>query len=259
MEHLNYCRQITKQLKRFGSMNVIDEVFLEQKARLQHAADLAVVSRKFILPKDGVLIDDLEFRALDGIELKLPFPAVALEFEVTNRHGWTKRVQFAVQDEDEIRLTDAYFQPNDGGGLWLFTQTSAIRGDLLSGIGGPPEERKRVLALYSNDDYPILHLLNALSCSNVRIIESHPKKLRKKVKSALPFDTYHVLTVDVGRRGNELPGAGGGTHRSPREHLRRGHIRRLADGRRIWVNAAVVGAGKGVGVVAKDYQVRCHG
>jgi hypothetical protein len=35
------------------------------------------------------------------------------------------------------------------------------------------------------------------------------------------------------------------THRSPREHLRRGHIRIYQSGRRIWVNSTLVNAGVG--------------
>lgn len=42
---------------------------------------------------------------------------------------------------------------------------------------------------------------------------------------------------------------------SPREHLRRGHIRRLEDGRKFWINAAVVAAGNG-GKIHKDYGIR---
>jgi hypothetical protein len=100
----------------------------------------------------------------------------------------------------------------------------------------------------------LLSLLNALACSNVRIERSEPRMRRKKSASALPFDTYHVLTV--GPPGTGPHGSLTGGHRSPREHLRRGHIRRLEDGRRIWVNATVVAAGRGAGVVTKDYAVK---
>jgi hypothetical protein len=79
------------------------------------------------------------------------------------------------------------------------------------------------------------------------------KAPKKKAKDALPFDSYHILTVDAPGGGN-LNGRSGG-HRSPREHLRRGHIRRYENGARIWVNATVVNAGIG-GRVSKDYLLR---
>ena len=47
---------------------------------------------------------------------------------------------------------------------------------------------------------------------------------------------------------------GGGTHASPRVHLRRGHIRKIADGRTVWVQACVVGSKHGM--VLKDYKLR---
>lgn len=101
----------------------------------------------------------------------------------------------------------------------------------------------------------MLSFLNALQCVNVHIERSMPKKGNKKIKAALQFDSYHVLTIDVPGRPADLSGIGG-PHRSPREHLRRGHIRRLTDGRRIWVNATVVAAGRGAGIVTKDYALR---
>ena len=99
-------------------------------------------------------------------------------------------------------------------------------------------------------------MLNALGCSNVQIERSKPKRAGKKVKAALPFDAYHVLTIDApGRAGDRVVPTG--PHRAPREHLRRGHIRRLADGRRTWVNATVVASGRRGGVIKKDYAIRC--
>jgi hypothetical protein len=52
-------------------------------------------------------------------------------------------------------------------------------------------------------------------------------------------------------RSNSL----GGSHCSPREHLRRGHIRRIAGNRCVWVNSCVVAAGSRFGV-SKDYTMR---
>jgi hypothetical protein len=114
---------------------------------------------------------------------------------------------------------------------------------------------------YDDEVGALLNLLNVLSCRNVHTEKSLPKKTSMAMnagkKNAVPFDAYHYLVIDTPKK-SESSGVGG-SHASPREHLRRGHIRRLADGRRIWVNATVVSAGSG-GVVAKDYVMRgAHG
>lgn len=99
----------------------------------------------------------------------------------------------------------------------------------------------------------LLGFLNAISCSNVEILRSDPPKIKAKLRKALPFDSYHLLTIDVrSQAGGEA--SIGGSHRSPREHLRRGHIRRYESGLRVWVNATVVNPGVG-GKVHKDYRV----
>jgi hypothetical protein len=98
-----------------------------------------------------------------------------------------------------------------------------------------------------------------LHCKNVHTEKIEVSKTRKAIhsskKAALPFDTYHVLTIDAPGKPGEGERAGG-NHRSPREHLRRGHIRRLGGGRRIWVNATVVAVGCSGGTVKKDYALR---
>ena len=95
----------------------------------------------------------------------------------------------------------------------------------------------------------LLNFLNALACSNVHT-EKLPTRKPSKTLGALPFDEYHVLTID--RPAGTGNGHAGGSHRSPREHLRRGHIRRLPTGSKIWVNAAVINAGAG-GKIRKQY------
>ena len=103
----------------------------------------------------------------------------------------------------------------------------------------------------------VLELIEALTCSNV----SHaPLDVRKPNKSsirkgALPFDEYRALVINA-HRDARAPGApGAGSNRSPREHLRRGHIRRLSEDRTVWVNATVVAAGS-AGQLSKSYMVR---
>lgn len=104
----------------------------------------------------------------------------------------------------------------------------------------------------------VFSLIEALSCSNVG---SEPLPVRKANKGALkrgvlPFDEYRVLTVRPGHGSSSADGDIhlGATGRSPREHLRRGHIRRLQNGKKIWVNAHVVNAGA-QGKLHKTYNI----
>jgi hypothetical protein len=95
----------------------------------------------------------------------------------------------------------------------------------------------------------VLELIEALSCSNVRHEPLPVRKLNKAAakRGALPFDEYRVLVVNaLGKEATDHHHpAGAATHRSPREHLRRGHIRIYQSGRRIWVNSTLVNAGVG--------------
>lgn len=87
----------------------------------------------------------------------------------------------------------------------------------------------------------VLSLIEALSCKNVGVEMISARKINKSAlkRDAFKFHDYHILTVTS---SNSSGVDRGGSHRSPREHLRRGHIRRLESGN-IWVNSTVVNAG----------------
>lgn len=95
----------------------------------------------------------------------------------------------------------------------------------------------------------VLELIEALSCSNVHHEALPVRKLNKSAakRGALPFDEYRVLVVVRGPSGEaqEPVVRVGNGHRSPREHLRRGHIRIYESGRQIWINPTLVNAGVG--------------
>jgi len=95
-----------------------------------------------------------------------------------------------------------------------------------------------------------------MNCSNVetQIIKA-PAKLNQKraITGKLPFHDYHVLVLSQAD-GKSYDNNNGGSHASPRLHLRRGHIRRLSDTRVTWVNAAIVGNKKN-GIVEKSYLI----
>ena len=101
----------------------------------------------------------------------------------------------------------------------------------------------------------VLSLIEALGCSNVKSTKlATRQKMNKNAakRGALPFDEYHVLTLD-GPSKSSGDGKSFMDRRSPREHLRRGHIRRL-ENKRIWINSMVVNAGNH-GKIYKSYEL----
>jgi hypothetical protein len=85
MEHLNYCRQMTKQFLVDISQPGAN------KAMLAHAIDLAAASTKFILPDGGRLVDDPLLKGIDESQpLRLPYPFIALEYSRSEYHGGRK-------------------------------------------------------------------------------------------------------------------------------------------------------------------------
>ncbi|AHE55685.1 hypothetical protein [Sphingomonas sanxanigenens] len=98
-------------------------------------------------------------------------------------------------------------------------------------------------------------MVYALACRNVRAVERPAPKFlnRQRARKGKPLlKPFHVLEL----AGEVMSGGGGiGSDRSgPRDHIRRGHIRRLAEGRITWVNQTMV-HGRG-GSVDKVYSVR---
>ncbi|MBP7548703.1 MAG: hypothetical protein KA761_00335 [Gemmatimonadaceae bacterium] len=103
-------------------------------------------------------------------------------------------------------------------------------------------------------------LIEALACSNVehRTLGPAPAKLNaKRARSGKPpIFEYRVLTIEASSRAAGAPRAPlAGDRASPRQHLRRGHIRRLDGGRTVFVRPAMVGDAAR-GALAKDYRLR---
>lgn len=96
----------------------------------------------------------------------------------------------------------------------------------------------------SSEVYAVLSFCEAMLCLNVStetVAGASPSVNARRIKSGkLPLLETKVLTVNVPGASSVRIGAGRKTGEI-RQHLRRGHIRNLSDGRRIWVNSCVVG------------------
>jgi hypothetical protein len=264
MEPLNYCRQFMRYVNELLVDKTVPSDYREIYGSL---ARRAAEAQKFMLPEQGILLDDPRFCALESdAELRLPFDVVALEFPYRFQpRGVFKAIILAAHDNDEIVFAPVFGEPS---GHWSFGEVGSlpVRGwrtdqgwrlrrhkpDLASPNmrdSSNKEARDEFLRVMCED---LLMFLNALACSNVSTETIYPRKQPKPSKAALSFDAYHVLQIN----GACAKGVGsGGEHRSPREHLRRGHIRRLPAGKSIWINAVIVNAGIGA-TIHKDYRLK---
>ncbi len=100
--------------------------------------------------------------------------------------------------------------------------------------------------------------VEVFSCSNVFTIAHEQNKFinaKRVKKKKLPFFSYKTLHIKDGKES--LSGRDGESiadRNSPRLHFRRGHIRRMANGRKTWVSSCLVGD-KSKGMVHKDYKL----
>ncbi len=263
IEPLNVCRRMLHLMtEREGIYTpAFDRQERLPQEKLDVIAHLCMHAAKFTLPMNGELLVDPEYRALDeAMELHLPFPLIALEFRAVEAGRSGNLVVFAIEGPKEITVAQAAVD-TPVPGFWAVGPSIAIpkRGFMERG----PLQKPKFLTLHpmENDGnrleaFVLLAFLNALQCSNVHIQNQPARKVCKKAKNALPFDSYHQLVIDVPRAINHTSATTSqGERRAAREHLRRGHIVRPEGKRPYWRNATVVNAGM-KSKVGKDYAVR---
>ena len=141
------------------------------------------------------------------------------------------------------------------GRSWLCMGYFELRvGQEKVGVGASPPpilEDAKAFALW------IGCFLSALHCVNVQRVELPPpsaalQRARAKKGKAPLFSTWTLDIVVPHTKQASRPNEGG-THSSPRVHLRRGHPRQHSPGRWTWVQPHVVG-NRSIGMVHKDYR-----
>lgn len=105
----------------------------------------------------------------------------------------------------------------------------------------------------------VIDMLQIMQCSNVKATKLNTVNTsvnRKRAsKGKTPLFEYHVLAVDLAGVNSHVgirPTYEPSDRKSPRQHLRRGHIRQCHSGKRVFVQAAMVGSR---GQVSKTYAV----
>lgn len=270
MEHLNYCRQVVRQFEQ-----ALKNPEHPYRSILEEKISIIAEAQKFQLPCGGRLHDDKTFKALDETRrLHLPFPVIAIEYQrakdkesdcVAEGEGRSsKTIIVAKEHEDWIVLHIIIWidhletwgpMPEIAIPRVNYLNRKTINESGRTGILALPRDITIPMSDYQDELGAFLCFLNILQCANVHTESDRPRPLKNGAKNALPFDEYHYLTIskysetenDARRESKET-----GNHRSPREHLRRGHIRRLSR-MMVWVNATVVNPGGTGGKITKEY------
>jgi hypothetical protein len=222
-------------------------------------------SQHFTLPAGGRLFDD-GLRGLDTDlhAIRLPFPVITLSFADGDR-----RTLVVAQEQHEAGQNTIVVRvatdTGDGQGWGFFPCTAqpeqrhddgSIGWQCFDSIGSRLDRTPMHEAVMAAGR-SVLELVEALSCNNVasEVVEHVDPAVnaRRRRQGKLPLCEAHRLVVKVGDVAHAI-GAPVVDRNGPREHLRRGHVRRLPDGRKTWVQACVVGS-RALGVVRKSAYV----
>lgn len=196
--------------------------------------------------------------AREFCEARAPFPITLLQFETPLIPGASHgMVLWREQPDGSVQIIAAQRRSSKE---WLTVAPTKVTRNEDGGfhyerIGFDEGASVFVRLMHAS----ALNLFYILGCSNVDTADNPaPSALNKKRAKARKYPVLEyktlVLKIDAQRTSGK---AGGGTHASPRVHLRRGHVRRLESGQRVWVQACVVGSTHGM--VLKDYRVSAAG
>lgn len=240
----------------------------------------------FSLPVGGVIFDD-RLKGLDK-ELFLPFDIFTISFDTdvnTFQDGRKYKVVCLISKLQHQGKNHAIISPfikrdiekewvclgssanvvlSDWGkynddGLFLNGNFNIYLKELLSKSKNPKDFEYMASAICKFSAMALLELLEALNCTNVEqsIIQAVDSGLnnRRVKKGKIPLLDERILTIRTKQKTSlDFKWHGGiGGHASPRQHLRRGHIRRLPTGN-IFVQSCVVGSAAD-GIIKKDYKV----
>lgn len=276
IQPLNYCRQF---LKSFDDKKVrfmeSDVPGLDWVKNMHGIIEALIFSNKFILPENAECCPDEEFRAVvDCNNIRQPYPVIALEYRFDKSY---KCILLSI--ERELKKDSPFYYPSIVPILghvvtpW-WTVLPIHFGTHIVDLEGPngamqsygdisPKARtffSRTGEIGSIDNFIAISVrnyyrfMNMCQCSNVEFAPAEGcERGEMKKRRSLGFDEYKVMMVSSHIRAKAE--ARGGSHASPREHLRRGHIRRIDDERRVWVNATVVCPGSS-GKIEKDYAIK---
>lgn len=196
-------------------------------------------------------------RAMDRVltcPIRLPHPSVI--FEVREQGpAPSGLIVYACQQEDRVEAVFVLRKRAPRGWSDCLVRISLEPGGKVEIEGNPGEPDYDTVRIYGEIAAGVVwRALTILETSaEVRDRKVCSSKRARLAREGLRGWVWRQVTIDPARlRAATEPQ--GGTHASPRWHIRRGHWRQLADGRRVFVRQCEVGDPT-IGGVVKDYAV----
>lgn len=270
----NFC---SKVIDDFSKYKWVDDIV---KNGVNEIVEDIKSSVHFALPDGGKIFDD-DFKGLLDKELRLPFPKITLEFhdhidiviQAKEFHkDQTLETWFVAENDSEIWIFVTMMFKSTKTNHWqLFDQSFCIPSKwdksfddgsfnfLTSGLFShlDLEQDQKTIETFGYHLRSLMEFLEALTCKNVthQTINTVSKAMNDKRirKGKLPLYEVKELVINVADKHGNLTVAGAGSYSPKRQHLRRGHIRRLEKGN-IWVNSCIVGSAE-LGVINKTYKI----
>ena len=122
-------------------------------------------------------------------------------------------------------------------------------------LGGDFRCPRRLCGFHQTQALSPWFCFSSVFAGDQAIVVDQRKNAKRIKQGKLPmYETRRLVIKAPITRGAASQAQGDSDRQGPREHLRRGHIRRLQDGRRIWVQSCVVGSREN-GVIHKSYAV----
>lgn len=218
--------------------------------------DMATKIKTF---ESAMCFDMGSYESVIGIKIpsqktKLPFKSCWFEYNIESE----KKIIGIMLYEANDRFEGYVFvkHKNLHNGIWCYDykiRTTDV------GTDGPVEvadceSDEYARSVINNDFAMVRYFLFAINCKNVLAKENKiDEKLQKARAKRGKKPLFSYWTLELTDTKTEQGASLGGSHASPRLHLRRGHPRQFKPGEWTWVQPCVVG-NKSLGMVHKDYK-----
>lgn len=227
-------------------------IFEMSEEKLDAIGDLTVR-----LAKKAICFDAGEANDLYGLKVvdelcRLPYECLWVEFRRELDDGHIPFGVMAIERDGEISAQAWMKKFGDWRYEFTFLTGGSGSKSSLVHVDSKDEDRKKFA---QHVIFCFRAFLSAINCTNVRRVEHKPDAKLQKARAKRgkqPLFSYWTLELTPGRLEDRQDF--GGTHASPRLHLRRGHPRQYAPGKYTWVQPCAVG-NKASGMIHKDYRL----